>query len=100
MSRNKSLRYFFTHNHRRYLWIVKNIEQPKRTISFPKKGDGHSFHFQGGFPPILQPRTGQASPQGGVKGREQELEISLLAIANFKNLWKITIWTEEFFQEF
>ena len=32
-----------------------------------------------------------------VKGRELELDISLLAAANFKNLWKISIWAEEFF---
>ena len=31
-----------------------------------------------------------------VRGRELELDISLLAAANFKNLWKITIWAEEF----
>ena len=32
-----------------------------------------------------------------VRGRELELDISLLAAANFKTLWKITIWAEEFF---
>ena len=40
---------------------------------------------------------GQASQQSGVKGRELELDISILAIANFKNLLRITIWAKEFF---
>ena len=52
--------------------IVKNIEHPKPTISSPKKGDENSRHFQRGFPPVPQPRRGQASQQGRVKGRELE----------------------------
>ena len=55
--------------------MVKNIEHPKRTTSSPMKGDEHSCDFQRGFPPVLKPRRGQASPQGGVKGRELELDI-------------------------
>ena len=50
-----------------------------------------------GDSPLLPNLGGQASQQGGVKGREVELEISLLAIANYKNLLRITIWAEEFF---
>ena len=76
--------------------MVKNIEHSKRTISSPMKGDEHSFDFKGDsslFPNL----GGQASQQGGVKGRELELEISLLAIANYKNLLRITICAEEFF---
>ena len=76
--------------------MVKNIEHPKRTISSLKKGDEHSRHFQRGFP-LFSNLGGQASQQGGVKGRELELDISILAIANFKNLLRITIWAEEFF---
>ena len=78
--------------------MVKNIEHSKRTISSPMKGDEHSFDFKGDsslFPNL----GGQASQQGGVKGRELELEISLLAIANYKNLLRITIWAEEFFSQ-
>ena len=54
-----------------------------------------------GFPPspLPQPRRGQAwhVQQGNAKFRELELDISLLATGNFKNLWKIDIWAEEFF---
>ena len=50
-----------------------------------------------GDSPLFPKLGGQASQQGGVKGREVELEISLLAIANYKNLLRITIWAEEFF---
>ena len=76
--------------------MVKNIEHSKRTTSSPMKGDEHSCDFQRGFP--LFPNLGdQASQQGGVKGRDLELDISILAIANFKNLLRITIWAEELF---
>ena len=49
--------------------------------------------------PLPQPRRGQAwhVQQGSAKFRELELDISLLATGNFKNLWKIDIWAEEFF---
>ena len=50
-----------------------------------------------GDSPLFPNLGGQASQQGGVKGRKLELEISLLAIANYKNLLRITIWAEEFF---
>ena len=54
-----------------------------------------------GFPPspLPQPRRGQAwhVQQGSAKFRELELDISLLATGNFKNLWKIDIWADEFF---
>ena len=50
-----------------------------------------------GHSPLFPNLGGQASQQGGVKGREVELEISLLAITNYKNLLRITIWAEEFF---
>ena len=76
--------------------MVKNTEHPKRAISSLKKGDEHSRHFQKGFP-LIPNLGGQASQQGGVKGRELELDISILAIAIFKNLLRITIWAEEFF---
>ena len=76
--------------------MVKNSEHPKRTISFPKKGDEHSCHFQGDSP-LFSNLRGQASQQVGVKGGELELDILILALANFKNLWKITICAEEFF---
>ena len=76
--------------------MVKNIEHSKRTTSSPMKGDEHSRDFQRGFPPVPILR-GQASQQGSVKGRELELDISILATANFKNLLRITIWAEEFF---
>ena len=76
--------------------MVKNVEHRKRTIPSPKKGDKHSCHFQRGFPPVphapffffffTTKTRDQASQQGGVKGRELELDISILAIANFKNL--------------
>ena len=76
--------------------MVKNIEHSKRTTSSPMKGDEHSFDFKGDSP-LFPNLGGQASQQGGVKGRELELDISVLAIANFKNLLRITIWAEEFF---
>ena len=50
-----------------------------------------------GDSPLLPNLGGQASQQGGVKGRKLELEISLLAIANCKNLLRITVWAEEVF---
>ena len=77
--------------------MVKNTQHPKRTISSPQKGDEHSHHFQRGFPPRFPNLGGQASQQGGVRGRELELDILILAIANFKNLLRITMWAEEFF---
>ena len=55
--------------------MFKNIEHPKLTFSFPKKGDKHSRRFQRGFPPVPQPRRDQASQQGGVKGSELQLQI-------------------------
>ena len=67
--------------------MVKNIEHSKRTTSSPMKGDEHSFDFKGDSP-LFPNLGGQASQQGGVKGR---------AIANYKNLLRITIWAEEFF---
>ena len=78
--------------------MVKNIEHSKRTTSSPMKGDEHSFDFKGDSP-LFPNLGGQASQQGAcdVKGRELELDISILAIANFKNLLRITIWAEEFF---
>ena len=76
--------------------MVKNIEHSKRTTSSPMKGDEHSFDFKGDSP-LFPNLGGQASQQGGVKGRKLELEISLLAIANCKNLLRITVWAEEVF---
>ena len=76
--------------------MVKNIEHSKRTTSSPMKGDEHSFDFKGDSP-LFPNLGGQASQQGGVKGRELESDISILAIANFKNLLRIPIWAEEFF---
>ena len=54
-----------------------------------------------GFPrsPLRQPRRDLAwhAQQGSAKFRELELDITLLAIGNFKNLSKINIWAEELF---
>ena len=99
--------------------MVKNVENPKRTISSLRKATNIPVTFKGDSPPPVRCPTSEGpslavrwclaceqffSPNrepvhrlGGVKGREPELDISLLAAANFKKLWKITIWAEEFF---
>ena len=50
-----------------------------------------------GDSPLFFNLGGQASQKGGVKGRELESDKPILAIANVKNLLRITIWAEEFF---
>ena len=78
--------------------MVKNIEHPKRTISFPKKATNIPVTFRGESP-LPFPNLWGAKPRSKVVSRADEAERgqrarithSLLAIANFKNLWKIKI---------
>ena len=67
----------------------KNIEHPKTTISSPKKATNiPNVTFKWDSPPLPEPRRGQAwhAQQGSAKFIELELDISLLATGNFKNL--------------
>ena len=93
--------------------MVKNVENPKRTISSLRKATNIPVTFKGDSSPLFpnlrgaKPRSKVVSSlwtifspnreRGTVKGGELELDISLLAAANFKNLWKITIWAVQFF---
>ena len=69
------LRYFFTHNHRTIpLWLVWLKILNTQNLHFLPLRRRRTFS-KGSPPTLLQPRSDQASQQGGAKGSELELHI-------------------------